>query len=101
MSEFYAIYCRDKSESTPIRMAKIKDHLAYLDTVFDRVALACPLLAEDGSFSGSLVVLSAKDKADAEAFMAADPYFQAGIWESLEIKRLGIMAGSWVGGKPW
>jgi hypothetical protein len=101
MSELYAIVCRDKADTKPVRMAGLKEHLSHLDEVFDRVSLACPLHGEDGGFAGSLLVISATDKADAEAFIAADPYYKAGIWESVEISRLGVKAGSWVGGKPW
>lgn len=101
MTELYAIVCTDKRDSKPARMAGLKEHLAHLDEVFDRVSLACPLLAEDGSFKGSLVVVSATDKADAQAFIADDPYYKAGIWETVEISRIGVKAGSWVGGKPW
>ena len=100
MTELYAIVCTDKSDTKPTRMAGLKEHLAHLDEVFDRVSLACPLLNEDGSFKGSLVVVSAADKADAEAFIADDPYYKAGIWETVEISRIGVKAGSWVGGKP-
>lgn len=101
MSEFYVIYCRDKADTKPVRMAGLKEHLSHLDEVFDRVAVACPLHSEDGDFSGSLLVISAEDKADALAFLEADPYHRAGIWDSVEISRIGVKAGSWVGGKPW
>ena len=50
MSEFFAIVCRDKADTKPTRMAGLKEHLAHLDEVFDRVALACPLHGEDGGF---------------------------------------------------
>ena len=101
MSELYAIVCRDKADTKPARIAGLKEHLAHMDEVFDRVSLACPLLDEAGGFVGSLLVISAADKADAEAFVAGDPYYRAGIWDSVEISRLGVKAGSWVGGKPW
>ena len=101
MTELYAIVCKDKADTKPVRMAGLKEHLAHLDEVFARVALACPLLEEDGGFKGSLVVVSATDKADAQAFIVDDPYYKAGIWETVEISRIGVKAGSWVGGKPW
>lgn len=101
MSEFFAIVCRDKADTKPTRMAGLKEHLAHLDEVFDRVALACPLHGEDGGFVGSLVIVSASDRADAQAFIEADPYYKASIWDTVEISRIGVKAGSWVGGKPW
>lgn len=101
MSELYTIICRDKADTKPARMAGLKEHLAHMDEVFDRVSLACPLHDEDGGFAGSLLVISACDKADAQAFIEADPYYRAGIWETVVMDRISMKAGSWVGGKPW
>jgi hypothetical protein len=48
-----------------------------------------------------MLVISAVDFLDARAFIEGDPYFSADIWESIQIDRVGVTAGSWVGGKPW
>ena len=101
MADLYAINCRDKANSKEKRMAGLKAHLAHMDEVFDRVSIACPLFDENGGFAGSMLVISAVDFADARAFIECDPYFSADIWESIQIDRVGITAGSWVGGKPW
>jgi uncharacterized protein YciI len=101
MAELYAINCRDKPNSKEKRMAGLKAHLAHMDEVFDRVSIACPLLDEDGDFAGSMLVISATDMADAQAFIEQDPYYDADIWDSIQIDRVGVTAGSWVGGKPW
>lgn len=101
MTELFVITCRDKPGSKDVRMAGLKDHLAHLDEVFDRVSLAGPLHDAEGNFSGSILVISATDFDDAQAFLQSDPYYAAGIWESVNIDRLGVKAGSWVGGKPW
>lgn len=101
MAELYAVNCRDKPGSKEKRMAGLKAHLAHMDDVFDRIFIACPLLDESGGFAGSMLVISADDMADAQAFIEDDPYYKAGIWESVQIDRVGITAGSWVGGKPW
>ena len=37
MSELYTIICRDKADTKPARMAGLKEHLAHMDEVFDRV----------------------------------------------------------------
>ena len=101
MAELFAITCRDESGSKDARMAGLKAHLAHMDEVFDRVSFAGPLHDAEGNFSGSLLVISAADFDDAQAFLESDPYYAAGIWESVQIDRIGVMAGSWVGGKPW
>ncbi len=48
-----------------------------------------------------MLVISATDMADAQAFIEQDPYYDADIWDSIQIDRVGVTAGSWVGGKPW
>ncbi len=101
MAVLYAIKCRDKPNSKEKRMAGLKAHLAHMDEVFDRVSIACPLYDEEGGFAGSMLVISATDMADARAFIEGDPYYNSDIWESIEIDRVGVTAGSWVGGKPW
>ena len=101
MTDLYAIICRDKPNSKEKRMVGLKAHLAHLDEVFDRVSIACPLHDESGGFTGSMLVISATDLADAREFIEGDPYYKADIWESIQIDRIGVTAGSWVGGKPW
>lgn len=102
MSNLYSIVCTDKAGSKPTRMACLSDHLAHMDTVFDRVQLAAPLRDDaEESFTGALLVITATSIADARAFIEADPYFKAGIWSDVRVDKLGLSAGEWVGGKPW
>lgn len=102
MTDLYTIVCRDKPDSKSTRMAQLQDHLAHIDTVYDRIKIAAPLRDEaEEDFSGSLLVISASSVADARAFIEADPYYGAGIWENVQIDKLGMPAGEWVGGKPW
>lgn len=102
MTTLYTIICSDKEDTKPTRMDLLKDHLAHMDTVFDRVKLAAPLRDEaEESFTGALLVITATSLADARTFIEADPYYHAGIWNDVRIDRLGMAAGEWVGGKPW
>lgn len=102
MSGLYTIVCRDKSGSKPTRMALLNDHITHIDTVFDRIKIAAPLRDDaDEAFTGALLVITATSIADARAFIEADPYFKAEIWESVQIDKLGMSAGEWIGGKPW
>jgi len=102
MSDLYTIVCRDKPGSKTTRMARLTDHLAHIDTVYDRIKIAAPLRDDaDEDFTGALLVVTATSVADARAFIEADPYFKADIWESVQVDKLGMSAGEWVGGKPW
>lgn len=102
MSDLYSIVCRDKPGSKPTRMAHLADHLAHIEAVLDRIKLAAPLRDDaEQDFTGSVLVVTASSIADARAFIEADPYFKADIWESVQVDKLGMAAGDWVGGKPW
>lgn len=102
MTDLYAIFCRDKPGSKPVRMAHLSSHLSHIETVMDRIKLAAPLRDDAGeAFTGALLIITASSSADARAFIEADPYYHAGIWDSVEIDKLGTSAGEWVGGKSW
>lgn len=101
MSTLYAIMITDKPGSKATRMGKLKDHLAHIEKVLDRIAIAGPLRHPDGEFAGSLLVIKAESEADARAFLEQDPYFAADIWSDIRIEAFNGAAGDWVGGKTW
>ena len=80
----FALICTDKPNSLELRLATRPAHLAYLETV--TVKGAGSFLDSAGNPNGSLVVIEAKDKADAEAIAARDPYAIAGLFASVEIR---------------
>lgn len=82
----FAIHALDKTDSTALRAATRPTHLAYLDGFMSQMILAGPLLNEAGQAVGSLIILEAADQAAAEAVAAADPYAQAGLFESVAIR---------------
>ncbi len=46
-----------------------------------------PTLADDGAtITGSVWILEAKDRAEAETVMSSDPYEQAGLFATKEIR---------------
>ena len=52
------------------------------------ITVGGPLVADDGKSSiGSLIVIEAPDRATAEKFNRADPFFKNGIWAKVEIQR--------------
>lgn len=82
----FAIRCTDKPGHAQVRADTRADHLAYLKARGDRLKLAGPLTSDDGGqVLGSLLVVEAEDRAEAEAFAAADPYAKAGLFERVEI----------------
>ena len=59
-------------------------NLAPLDAA-GRVVHAGPLLGEDGTPLGSLILFEAEDLAVARAFAAQDPYVVGGVFERHEV----------------
>ncbi|HEX7711091.1 MAG TPA: YciI family protein [Sphingomonadaceae bacterium] len=74
------------------REEKRGDHIAYRKGLGGAMALAGPLLAEDGQPTGSIVILEAEDEAGAEELALADPYVAAGVLELVSVRRYRIAA---------
>ena len=96
----FAITCTDKPGAGDLRAATRPAHIAHLSAVAGRIVLGGPLLNPDGHAIGSLLVVEAADRAEAEAFAASDPYFKAGLFESVAIRpfRTVFKDGAQVGG---
>jgi len=83
----YALICTDKPKSVDLRMSVRPDHVAFLQGLGDALKAAGPFLNDEGSPSGSLVVIKAGSKQEAETIAAEDPYAKAGLFESVEVRQ--------------
>jgi uncharacterized protein len=94
--------CRDVPNSAVRRKAAAESHRRYLESILDRLLLAGPLYSGDGrTVVGSLFVYKTTNIEDARKLLEADPYHQAGFWNSIEIHPFVPAAGDCVGGKIW
>jgi uncharacterized protein YciI len=83
----FSLHCVDKPGGLAIRKENRPAHLEFLESHLDALVFAGPTLTDDGETpTGSLIILEVADRAAAEAFAAADPYAQAGVFESVTIK---------------
>jgi uncharacterized protein len=82
----FALLCTDKPNSLDLRMKVRLDHLAYLASLGSKMRTAGPFTDDVGNPNGSLVIIEADSRAAAEKMAAADPYAQAGLFVSVEIK---------------
>lgn len=83
----FFVTCLDKADSKSVREATRNAHLAYLRENDSNVLGAGPILAEDQqSVIGSLLLIQADDAQSATVFVAGDPYFKAGLFESTQIR---------------
>jgi len=81
----FAIYAPDKPGGEPIRKAHFDAHRAYLgnvDALPVEILLSGPLTDDAGTATGSLFLVDAPDRATAEAFHHADPFYKGGLWQS-------------------
>ena len=82
----FAILCRDKPGALEVRLATRPTHLAYLQTYVQKLVQVGPLLDADNRPCGSILIIDVADRAEAEGFAEADPYFKAGLFESVVIR---------------
>ena len=85
----WSIRCVDKPNSTDLRMSLRPDHLAYLNDHNAMIVLAGASLTDDGDImTGSVFVVSAKNRQAVEAFSAGDPFTKAGLFADVAITRM-------------
>ena len=82
----FVLYCVDKPGHGQVRADNRPAHLDYLKSKLDQIVIAGPMLDDDGeSVLGSMLVIEAADRAEAEAFAAEDPYAKAGLFENVTV----------------
>jgi hypothetical protein len=87
----FTIQCVDKPDSLELRLATRPAHLEYLRANQEKFVVVGPVLDDEGKPRGSLYVLDLPDRAAAEAFIAADPYAKAGLFESVVVRPMRIV----------
>lgn len=86
---YFIIFATDRACCKDVRADERPRHHAYIgDPALPvRVRVAGPTLDADGQTrNGSLFIIEAEDMAAAEAFVADDPYGQAGLFETVVIR---------------
>ena len=96
----YAFYCRDGEHGAKLRERELQAHLAHIEKHIDDYAVAGPLKRGDEAV-GSLLVIKAENEDEARAKFESDPYFAAGVWQSIRCEQFVGAAGDWVGGATW
>jgi len=89
----FVLFCLDKADSLDLRMATRERHLAWVASRAADIKIAGPMTDDAGQMAGSMFILDVADKAAVEAFNAADPYTQAGLWRQVEVKALKVTFG--------
>ena len=92
----FVALCHDKPDGLSLRLATRDAHVAWLKSLGERTRIAGPFLDDAAeAMCGSIVVIEADDLASARATFAEDPYAEAGLFASVEIR-----PWRWVVGAP-
>jgi uncharacterized protein YciI len=88
----FVISWLDRDGGLATRLATREAHLAYVAANPGVVKLGGPFLNGD-DLAGSLMIVEASDLAAAQAFHDADPYKQAGLFETSSVRPWRITIG--------
>lgn len=98
----YICFCKDHPNSTDLRQQHVTEHLAYIETIMDRILVAGPLIdPESGSYNASCLIYQAETQEEALDLLHNDPYFIAGVYADVHCQQFLPAAGNWIGGKTW
>lgn len=89
----FVLTCIDKPNALEVRLGVRDAHLAYVRGS-GLVKIGGPFLDEQGGMAGSMLIIEVADLAAARAFSAADPYAQAGLFESVDVRPFKLTLGS-------
>jgi uncharacterized protein len=81
----FAILAFDRPDAGTLRADTRPRHLDHIRSLGDRVARAGPFDDEAGQPIGSLILAEFADLSAAQAFAAADPYAQAGLFAETRV----------------
>ena len=83
----YAILCFDRPDSAALRDTHRAAHQDFLKRNEKKIVFGGPLKnAADGPSTGALIVVDCATRADAEALIAADPFYRGGVYESVAVR---------------
>lgn len=96
------VFARDVADSAARRAQANAEHMAYIDTIVDRILIAGPKYDAEGlRIVGSVYVLAVNNEDEARALVEGDPFHAAGVWESVEYFPFLPAAGDWIAGVIW
>lgn len=89
----YAATCVDKPGMAEVRASIRQTHLDYLAIHADIVVLGGVTFGADDAKDGSVWIINLPNLAAAEAFVAAEPFVKAGVFQSVRLRRMN--KGQW------
>ena len=83
----YALICFDRADSAPLRDQHRAGHQKFLSENSRKILYGGPLKdTADGPSTGALIVVNCATREEAEAFIAADPFYRGGVYETVAVR---------------
>ena len=83
----YAIICFDRPESAALRDAHRAAHQKFLDENSKKILYGGPLKSTpEGPSTGALLMVDCATRDEAQALIAADPFYRGGVYESVAVR---------------
>jgi uncharacterized protein YciI len=83
----FALQCILAKDSNDQRITLRTDHLRYIDAHKEQIFCGGPTLDDSGTPEMMLIILDVSDLASVEAFIQAEPYNRAGVFERVTIRQ--------------
>ena len=84
----WLIFGRQRPNAEDDRARVMDEHVAFVRENLAIIHYAGPMFADDEETPiGPLFIIAAKDRAGAEAFLAADPFSRIGLLDSVDVRR--------------
>ncbi|NDZ79825.1 YciI family protein [Streptomyces sp. SID10853] len=83
----FLCYHRDRPGSLPLREQLGEEHWAYMDRYEKEMVARGPTLADDGTPTGSMHIVSLPGPAAARSFAFDEPNYQAGVYRDVLLRR--------------
>ena len=92
---FFVVICIDKPGSEELRLSNRVAHLDFLRLNSEQIKVCGPFLSEDSTaMNGSLLIIEAENKKAVETLLARDPYQEAKLFQSVDIRPWRWVIGS-------
>jgi len=91
----FVALCADKPGALQTRLDTRPRHVEWLAAHSGHVKVAGPFLDNQDRMIGSMLILDCANENEARALLASDPYAQAGLFISVELR-----AWRWIIGEP-
>jgi len=86
MWSYFIISAFDREGCLDLRLKVRSEHVAYVRAnTPETVKLAGPYINQHGEMIGSMLIISARTREEAERFIANDPYSKAGLFADVRV----------------